>query len=390
MLALDPDAGENGTVRYWARARGAARGLLRVHARSGRLLAARPLARRSYELTVRPALPASAGRAPAACCACTRAPAACWPRARSRAAPTSSRYGPHFRHLLGARPRPAARARALRPPAGRAPARAPLLRAHGTARTSGICWARARGLLRVHARSGRLLAARPLARRSYELTVRPALPASAGRAPAACCACTRAPAACWRRARSRAAPTSSRYGPHFRHLLGARPRPAARARALRPPAGRAPARAPLLRAHGTARTSGICWARARGLLRVHARSGRLLAARPLARRSYELTVRPALPASAGRAPAACCACTRAPAACWPRARSRAAPTSSRYGPHFRHLQGARPRPAARARALRPPAGRAPARAPLLRAHGTARTSGICWARARGLPPAPLY
>ncbi|XP_059061183.1 fat-like cadherin-related tumor suppressor homolog, partial [Achroia grisella] len=44
VLALDADAGENGTVRYSARARGAARGRLRVHARTGRLLAAPGLA----------------------------------------------------------------------------------------------------------------------------------------------------------------------------------------------------------------------------------------------------------------------------------------------------------------------------------------------------------
>lgn len=42
VLALDPDAGENGTVRYAARAAGAAGGL-RVHARSGRLYLAAPL-----------------------------------------------------------------------------------------------------------------------------------------------------------------------------------------------------------------------------------------------------------------------------------------------------------------------------------------------------------
>ncbi|KPI91036.1 Fat-like cadherin-related tumor suppressor-like [Papilio xuthus] len=54
VTALDPDAAENGTVRYSARARGAARGLLRVTARSGRLHAARalPLLRRAYDLTV--------------------------------------------------------------------------------------------------------------------------------------------------------------------------------------------------------------------------------------------------------------------------------------------------------------------------------------------------
>ncbi|KPJ00067.1 hypothetical protein RR46_00799 [Papilio xuthus] len=54
VTALDPDAAENGTVRYSARARGAARGLLRVTARSGRLHAARalPLLRRAYDLTI--------------------------------------------------------------------------------------------------------------------------------------------------------------------------------------------------------------------------------------------------------------------------------------------------------------------------------------------------
>ncbi|XP_068628013.1 fat-like cadherin-related tumor suppressor homolog [Battus philenor] len=55
VLALDPDAAENGTVRYAGRARGAARGLLRVHSRTGRLYAARalPLRRRAYDLAVR-------------------------------------------------------------------------------------------------------------------------------------------------------------------------------------------------------------------------------------------------------------------------------------------------------------------------------------------------
>ncbi|CAH0717523.1 unnamed protein product, partial [Brenthis ino] len=55
VAALDSDAGENGTVTYSARARGPARGLLRVHARSGRLYAAPRLplaARRAYDLTV--------------------------------------------------------------------------------------------------------------------------------------------------------------------------------------------------------------------------------------------------------------------------------------------------------------------------------------------------
>lgn len=40
VLALDPDEGANGTVRYWSRARGSARRLLRVHASTGRLFAA--------------------------------------------------------------------------------------------------------------------------------------------------------------------------------------------------------------------------------------------------------------------------------------------------------------------------------------------------------------
>ncbi|CAG4938447.1 unnamed protein product [Parnassius apollo] len=65
VLALDSDEGENGTVRYSARARGAARGLLRVRARCGRLYAARALAlrRRAYDLTVR----ACDGGRPARC-----------------------------------------------------------------------------------------------------------------------------------------------------------------------------------------------------------------------------------------------------------------------------------------------------------------------------------
>ncbi|KAL0839199.1 hypothetical protein ABMA28_015971 [Loxostege sticticalis] len=56
VVAMDADAGANGTVRYSARARGAARGLLRVHATSGRLLAAPrlPLApQHAYDVTVR-------------------------------------------------------------------------------------------------------------------------------------------------------------------------------------------------------------------------------------------------------------------------------------------------------------------------------------------------
>ncbi|CAH2063954.1 unnamed protein product, partial [Iphiclides podalirius] len=55
VMALDSDEGANGTVRYAARGRGAARGLLRVHARSGRIYASRslPLRGRAYDLTVR-------------------------------------------------------------------------------------------------------------------------------------------------------------------------------------------------------------------------------------------------------------------------------------------------------------------------------------------------
>lgn len=55
MVAFDSDEGANGTVRYWARARGAARGLLRVHAASGRLYMAPRLALApgdSYDVTV--------------------------------------------------------------------------------------------------------------------------------------------------------------------------------------------------------------------------------------------------------------------------------------------------------------------------------------------------
>ncbi|XP_064074743.1 fat-like cadherin-related tumor suppressor homolog [Vanessa tameamea] len=56
VAALDSDAGENGTVRYSARARGIARGLLRVHAHSGRIYASPRLpltAHVTYDLTVR-------------------------------------------------------------------------------------------------------------------------------------------------------------------------------------------------------------------------------------------------------------------------------------------------------------------------------------------------
>ena len=55
VVAFDSDEGANGTVRYWARARGAARGLLRVHAASGRLYMAPRLALApgdSYDVTV--------------------------------------------------------------------------------------------------------------------------------------------------------------------------------------------------------------------------------------------------------------------------------------------------------------------------------------------------
>ncbi|XP_032512432.2 fat-like cadherin-related tumor suppressor homolog isoform X2 [Danaus plexippus] len=56
VSALDGDAAENGTVRYSARGRGPARGLLRVHARSGRVYAAPRLAlapHLAYDLAVR-------------------------------------------------------------------------------------------------------------------------------------------------------------------------------------------------------------------------------------------------------------------------------------------------------------------------------------------------
>lgn len=56
VVAFDGDEGANGSVRYSARARGPARGLLRVHAASGRLYAAPRLALqppRSYDVTVR-------------------------------------------------------------------------------------------------------------------------------------------------------------------------------------------------------------------------------------------------------------------------------------------------------------------------------------------------
>ncbi|XP_075972507.1 FAT atypical cadherin kugelei isoform X2 [Anticarsia gemmatalis] len=56
VVAFDSDEGANGTVRYWARARGAARGLLRVHADTGRLYMAPRLALApgdSYDVTIR-------------------------------------------------------------------------------------------------------------------------------------------------------------------------------------------------------------------------------------------------------------------------------------------------------------------------------------------------
>lgn len=52
---MDEDLGENGTVRYSARARGAARGLLRVHSVTGRLYASPRLALApgdAYDVTV--------------------------------------------------------------------------------------------------------------------------------------------------------------------------------------------------------------------------------------------------------------------------------------------------------------------------------------------------
>ncbi|CAB3222731.1 unnamed protein product [Arctia plantaginis] len=56
VVAFDGDEGANGSVRYWARARGGARGLLRVHAATGRLLASPRLALApgdSYDVTIR-------------------------------------------------------------------------------------------------------------------------------------------------------------------------------------------------------------------------------------------------------------------------------------------------------------------------------------------------
>ncbi|XP_026738536.1 fat-like cadherin-related tumor suppressor homolog [Trichoplusia ni] len=56
VVAFDSDEGANGTVRYWARARGSARGLLRVQASSGRLFLAPRLALApgdAYDVTLR-------------------------------------------------------------------------------------------------------------------------------------------------------------------------------------------------------------------------------------------------------------------------------------------------------------------------------------------------
>lgn len=55
VTARDDDLGANGSVRYSARARGAARGLLRVHSTTGRLYASPRLALApgdSYDVTV--------------------------------------------------------------------------------------------------------------------------------------------------------------------------------------------------------------------------------------------------------------------------------------------------------------------------------------------------
>ncbi|XP_037297103.1 fat-like cadherin-related tumor suppressor homolog isoform X2 [Manduca sexta] len=70
VVALDPDEGVNGTVRYWSRARGAARGLLRVHADTGRLYASPRLALRAgaaHDVTVRACDGGGAGGARARC-----------------------------------------------------------------------------------------------------------------------------------------------------------------------------------------------------------------------------------------------------------------------------------------------------------------------------------
>lgn len=71
MVAFDSDEGANGTVRYWARARGVARGLLRVHATTGRLYMAPRLALApgdAYDVTVR-----ACDAGPRARCAVARA-----------------------------------------------------------------------------------------------------------------------------------------------------------------------------------------------------------------------------------------------------------------------------------------------------------------------------
>ncbi|XP_049865459.1 fat-like cadherin-related tumor suppressor homolog [Pectinophora gossypiella] len=77
VVALDPDLGENGTVRYSARARGAARALLRVHALTGRLYAAPALRRQpgdAYDVTVR-----ACDGGPKPRCGVTRASIRCLP-----------------------------------------------------------------------------------------------------------------------------------------------------------------------------------------------------------------------------------------------------------------------------------------------------------------------
>ncbi|XP_072941921.1 fat-like cadherin-related tumor suppressor homolog [Epargyreus clarus] len=87
VTALDSDAGANGTVRYSGRARGAARGLLRVHARSGRVYAAPrlPLApHRTFDLAIR----ACDGGVPARCAVA---------RARVRGAAAGGRGAPRLR-----------------------------------------------------------------------------------------------------------------------------------------------------------------------------------------------------------------------------------------------------------------------------------------------------
>lgn len=57
VVATDLDLGANGSVRYMARARGPARGLLRVHAATGRLYASPRLPLtpdHAYDVTVSP------------------------------------------------------------------------------------------------------------------------------------------------------------------------------------------------------------------------------------------------------------------------------------------------------------------------------------------------